>query len=232
MSELAAQQFIDDAITAYGHEDAGKLCQFLLASFAWAEECIPMLAPIAGVKLGVGEIPEQYDKVAAQATSDGVVELILDPSIEAYKIAIQLPFVAKHEFAHIAHTQHNPRFNYDARDAGLMYFCAAMREGIASVAEFGICDREGFVSDVSLQKYGPWEKQIIDSLIEILFDPPAYEKTSDWYSFLEGNENFPMAGYKIGTYVVGGMALVKDYSLEQLMSAPFEEYREFAETQL
>ncbi|TAH34171.1 hypothetical protein EYC59_03390 [Candidatus Saccharibacteria bacterium] len=200
-----------------------------MADFAHRE--LPMVRPIAGLKLGVRKLSPASRPVRAFADPDvGSVTLFLNPENSAEEVVADMARAMMHEATHVAHGQYNPTFMEDAESAGLRNFGHAVVEGIALAVEEGVVDAEGFVSDGAFQYTPQGLKVVRDALVDVLYDEAT--KQQEHYEFLFGDDAFYGRGYEIGMYVVGNMTMDTNYSAKQMLEAPFSEYVEFAETRL
>lgn len=220
-SEANQSMFFQDAIKAFGRDDTEALGTTIIQSINDSEKRLPLLRPMAGLKLMVCD-GEGFGGFATY--HEGAMELYFGRDSRPGEAVEQLPRIIEHEYAHIAHGQHNPNFRegYDKRH---MLFAAAITEGIARHAEFMQADAEYDPNQI-MNDHPRRVARVMQVLHEILHRLPE-NRLPKHYEFLFGDTTFRGRGYNVGHYVVASMAVIEDCSLEQLMEKSLDEFEYF-----
>lgn len=224
--QLERHPFFQDAIAAFGYLDAQELGFTIIESFDAAQEQLPLLKPVTGIRPMVSRLA--IHKVGGFAGSDGIIDLAFPRDMAIQQILEQVPEVIRHETAHVAHNQHSPGFLTDA--GRLFLFAAAISEGIADHAVeelYEFTDTQDW--DVDYKDESTTEIRGIVS--ELLRSPPRNQEKI-YYEFLFGETDFPLDGYQVGYYLVAAIAHSQKLNLKQLMRLPLPEYVDFVEGEL
>jgi hypothetical protein len=222
--QVVKPHFFENAIAAYGYDGAYALGQTMMASLQAAQDRLPLLSPVQGIRPLIHASTESFTIQGYAMSKAGIIELAFAPDVDIGVILSEIPAVIEHETAHIAHAQRNPALWERDAITDIFLVAAALKEGIARHAEYQLSDNyePGIVLNYRQTKVD----KIMGALADALFRAGA-DQEARHYDFLYGDEAFPDKGYVIGHYVVASMAAVRGSSIRELMELPVEEYMHF-----
>lgn len=218
ITETAPTSFLHNAIEAFGRNGAEELSATIIKSISDSQERLPLIRPMSGLKLMVCD----GDRLGGFASHhEGAMELYFGRDCSVEKALEVTPVIVEHEYAHIAHGQHNPDLwkGYDKRH---VLFASAIKEGIARHAEFSLSD-DGYDPVEIVDCHPNRAKRVMQVIHEIMHRLPE-DRLPGHYDFLFGDMTFPGRGYEVGHYIVASMAVIENCSLADLMKKPLDEF--------
>jgi len=212
--------------TAYGNDEAAQVLDGLIASYEMGHDYLPAVTKLEDVTVVLQENNANWPVVGSANLTTGKLTLRLNMGSTPDEIISELPNTTTHEVAHLVHLQRNPQFFVDRREPSELHFSSAVLEGIAahagrSLGAFTIYSEAMFA-----------QQKVIDAL-EQLLENPETDQYATYEAFMFGDRDvFSNRGYRVGEYVVSGMARELKLGVSELMDLPLDEFKKFAKGKL
>ena len=217
---------VGSATETYGEHGAEQILDGIIASYEMGHDYLPALTKLDDVTVVLQENNANWPVVGSANLTTGKLTLRLNMGSTPDEIISELPNTTTHEVAHLVHLQRNPQFFVDRREPSELHFGSAVLEGIAahagrSLGAFTIYSEAMFA-----------QQKVIDALAQLLENPEA-DQHETYEAFMFGDRDvFSNRGYRVGEYVVSGMARELKLGVSELMDLPLDEFKKFAKGKL